>query len=238
MRSGWCASPLKDRVNLEPNEVHVWTVELDTPAGTASGGGELLSPDERQRVAASASGVQARRFAAGRGALRRILAGYLGADPRRLEFAYGPFGKPGLASRDGCHLEFSVAHTGGVGQVAVRRDRPIGIDLEAVRPVDAVVIARRFLSDADADWVARLPAARQVEGFLRLWAIKESYVKFTGRGLTVPLRDIDVLGLCSGAAEQGWAVLLLDPGPGLLGALVTASPVIALRPRSFVLSGR
>ena len=156
MRSGCGAIPLKDRVNLEPNEVHVWTVELDTPAGTASGGGELLSPDERQRVAASASGVQARRFAAGRGALRRILAGYLGADPRRLEFAYGPFGKPGLASRDGCHLEFSVAHTGGVGQVAVRRDRPIGIDLEAVRPVDAVVIARRFLSDADADWVRLL----------------------------------------------------------------------------------
>jgi 4'-phosphopantetheinyl transferase len=224
------SNPNAGRLNLEPDEVHVWSLELDAPAGTASAFGQLLSPDERQRAAALASSVQARRFSTGRSALRRILSGYVGADPRSLVFGYGSFGKPRLVSEGGRHLQFSVSHTGGLGQVAVRRDRPIGIDLEVFRPVaDAVSIARRFLTDAEADLVEQLPADRQAEGFLRLWTVKESYVKVTGLGLALSMQDVQVLDL----AEQGWEVILLAPVPGVVGAVVTGSPLVALRRFTF-----
>jgi hypothetical protein len=44
-------------------------------------------------------------------------------------------------------------------------------------------------------------------------------------------RDVQVLDL----AEQGWEVLLLAPGPGLVGAVVTGSPLLALQ--RFTLKG-
>src|ERR1035438_4031585 len=52
-----------------------------------------------------------RRFIVARGELRRILAGELEVDPRSIEFAYGAYGKPSLASAfDGAGLRFNLAH--------------------------------------------------------------------------------------------------------------------------------
>ena len=60
---------------LHAGEVHVWRVHLDdTPDSLA----EALSPAERVRAARFHFESDAARFRAGRGALRAIIADYLG----------------------------------------------------------------------------------------------------------------------------------------------------------------
>ena len=49
--------------------------------------------------------------------------------PRGVELAYGPYGKPSSSRR---RLEFSLAHSGGVGAWRSRVDRDVGVDVERV----------------------------------------------------------------------------------------------------------
>lgn len=72
---------------------------------------------------------------------------------------------------------FSVSHSGNLFACVVSPDN-IGIDIQHRRGVDAVGIARRYFIEeeisrieADSDW------------FFRIWARKEAFAKYTGRGL-------------------------------------------------------
>ena len=77
------------------------------------------------QVSAAAAGTPGTR------ALRRILCSYLGGDPAALAFELGPHGKPALAGHD---LQFSFSRSGDVALVAVSRGRPVGVDVERVKP--------------------------------------------------------------------------------------------------------
>ena len=47
--------------------------------------------------------------------------------------------------------------------------------------------ARRFFSDEEQRWICGQSGMRQAEAFFRIWTARESYLKLTGEGLTVPL---------------------------------------------------
>jgi 4'-phosphopantetheinyl transferase len=96
------------------------------------------------------------------------------------------FGKPRIRGREGVH--FNIAHCRRAVAVLVA-DRPVGVDVEAVRARDASVAARCF----DVSELARVEAAAEPDReFFRYWTLKESYVKALGCGLSYPLRDVHV----------------------------------------------
>ena len=90
---------------------------------------------------------------------------------REREMVYGRTGagKPVLRDRPGLH--FSLSHGGEVATCAVA-DRPVGVDVEGPRPVGEALLRRYFTS-----------AERASAEPLRLWTLKESCCKMTGRGL-------------------------------------------------------
>jgi 4'-phosphopantetheinyl transferase len=64
----------------------------------------------------------------------------------------------------------------------------LGVDVEQVRGVESgMEIARRYFAPAESAWLARLDPSMRSPAFTRLWALKEAYVKGTGRGLEQPL---------------------------------------------------
>ena len=87
----------------------------------------------------------------------------------------GPYGKPLLSP--GPHI--GISHRRGAVAVAVG-DMPIGLDLERLRDFDARLPARIF-SKGEMEYFHASGASR--EAFFTLWTLKESYYKFTGRGL-------------------------------------------------------
>lgn len=83
---------------------------------------------------------------------------------------------------------FNISHSGTLALCAVD-DAPVGVDIEAVRPHHPK-LAQRICSPEELAWVDGQDDREHA--LLRLWTAKESRVKYTGTGLTVPLRSIAV----------------------------------------------
>jgi 4'-phosphopantetheinyl transferase len=129
-------------------------------------------------------------------------------------------GKPRLI---GGGLEFSLTHSRGRVGIAVATV-PVGIDVEDVsrlRPDPA--LEAETLTPGERKLLDGLDPADRAAGFLRLWTRKEAMLKASGKGLTVPLREMPADSLAAPAGgPQLWD---LDPGPGFVGALAAESAV-------------
>lgn len=116
---------------------------------------------------------------AGRELLARACGGSLP------EIRYTHRGKPYFA--DG-QLHFSISHTKGHAFCAVSH-RNIGIDAEEMDRKVRFHLADAYLSPTEK---TRFDAAQdKAAALLRLWVLKESYAKLTGRGLGSYLKETD-----------------------------------------------
>ena len=95
------------------------------------------------------------------------------------EFRYNPNGKPYIPGAP----HFSISHCKAGIAVAVD-DKPIGIDIEAVRHADEELIART-MNEAERELVNEgMSALERDRAFIRLWTQKEAVVKMQGTGIT------------------------------------------------------
>lgn len=222
---------------LDPSSVHVWRICLEVPDAEQAERAAVLSPDEMARAARFHFERDRRRWVAARGAVRAILAGYLGRSAPSLTFRIGPHGKPALdgpPAADG--LEFNLSHSGSLALCAVARGRAVGVDVEAIRPDFATGnIARRFFSRAEVAALEALPPAARVEAFFACWTRKEAYIKARGTGVALGLDRFEVslapdrpaallATLDDPAAAARWRLVALRPGEGYAGAAVTDGP--------------
>jgi 4'-phosphopantetheinyl transferase len=203
-----------------PDEVHVWSVDLDRPVAALGG---LLTADELLRAASFKVEDGRRRFVATRGALRALLGRYLDADPASLRFGTTAYGKPRLDPPS--PLEFNVSHSGSVGLIAVTNDAEVGIDVEEVKPrADLRGLARRVFTERERD------AVDGELSFYRHWVAKEAFVKATGRGVA-SLRSFEVLLDAPGGARlvhvggdaeeaARWTLAPIDAPAGYAAAVV------------------
>jgi len=231
----WSSPPAS--LSLPADEVHVWGLRLDRPAEPFV---ELLQPDEVARANRFYFEKDRKHFVVARGFLRLLLGWYLHVDPKRLQFAYGAWGKPSL---DGefreSQLRFNMSHSHGVALYAVTETREIGIDVEHVRADFASDdIARRFFSPLEVGMLGELPEDDRVAAFFRCWTRKEAYIKATGRGLSQPLDGFDVtlgsggkvalLRIEDGEPER-WQLVDIAVGEDYAGALAVEKPVGNIR---------
>lgn len=85
------------------------------------------------------------------------------------------FRKPVFAHAPDVH--FSVSHSGEFWLCAMDA-LPVGVDVQAHEPANAMAIARRHFHPMEALWLESHPG-----DFYRLWTAKEAFVKFTGKGI-------------------------------------------------------
>ena len=103
----------------------------------------------------------------------------------------GPYGKPEAPG-----VFFSLSHSGEYALLAVS-DADVGADLERLRPAPMRTAGRVFAPE-ELDWLA---AGEDGDArFFTLWTLKEALLKAAGRGLTQPLREVNVLPLLRGQA--------------------------------------
>lgn len=99
-------------------------------------------------------------------------------------------GKPFAAGLDtpAGRRYLSLSHTDGVA-AAVVSDAPVGLDVQRTPAFSPERLERfcRRLHPQEAEALRRLPESERAAGFCRLWVGKESVLKLTGTGLTVPL---------------------------------------------------
>ena len=210
-------------------DVQIWRVWLSATESALAYYRATLSLDERNRAERFRFENLKSRYIVGRGALRVILAYYLGCRPKDIEFIYGEKGKPAL--RGMSSVRFNVSHSADMGLYAFTLDCEVGVDVEQLREVDDLeAIASRFFCAAEASELLSLGLADRGAAFFRCWTRKEAYVKAIGDGLSIPLDRFQVTLLAGDPARfvhiagdvqaaVGWTLHNLDLAPEYVGAL-------------------
>jgi len=225
----------------QPAAVQVWKVPLGQPAEVVAACRLLLSPEESQRADGFRLERSRQRWAVARMALRLILARWLGAEEEAkapdaararaaaLVFEQGPHGKPRLASDGAAESlpgapQFNLSHCDDLALVAVAGDRPVGVDVERVRPLGEMrtIQERYFSAEEQAFLAAGAPGGTRA--FFTLWTRREAAAKALGLDLAAALAQMRLPVYASAAA----AVMPSLPGdegvrPWWLGDLAVDS---------------
>lgn len=231
---------MRERPGLGRNAAHVWFVADEEVAGRPGLLAEyrrLLAPDEERALRSLGDERARREYLTARALCRTVLSRYADVDPAAWRFARGEHGRPEIAGpRGGLRLRFNLSGTRGLTACAVTRELDAGVDVEARSPVrGSYGVADRFFSPSEARALRALPPARRSERFLEYWTLKESYIKATGKGLSMPLDRfsfhldegprirISFAPGCEGSPRL-WQFALLRPTPAHVLALGVRSP--------------
>jgi 4'-phosphopantetheinyl transferase len=201
----------------------------------------VLSSDEWARADRFAFDRDRTEYVVCRGVLRWLLARYRDDSPSRLRFRYSPRGKPELdGPADPVELRFNLAHSHGAAVVAVTRARPVGVDLERIRPLmDLGSLVRTCFAPEEQAEFWSLPELVRPRAFFAGWTRKEAFLKATGEGLGRPL-DSFALSLAPYAlarlvrvvgdeAAAGWTLLDLTRDGAFAAAVAVPMPAAFVR---------
>ncbi len=139
--------------------------------------------------------------------VRSLLAGYLlqvglredlGCGNRNkvipLHYVYGENGKPYLAEYP--DIYFGLSHSGTV-VVCLIAGQEVGVDIQKYVKIKEN-LAKRFFTKEENAFLEKIKVKQGIESkeyeeaFFRFWSIKESYIKYTGRGMKQGLNTFDI----------------------------------------------
>lgn len=147
-----------------------------------------LSPYRQTKIALLKHARDKNRSLAAGLLLDHALAVY-GLQEKSQEYELGPWGKPALKHNP--QLCFSLSHSGNLA-ICSLGDKPLGNDIEQVRE-GRLQVADRFFAKEELDWLyAGESGEEQTRRMFRLWTMKESFLKATGRGMSLPLQEFAI----------------------------------------------
>ena len=102
-----------------------------------------------------------------------------------IQITKGDKGKPYLKNYP--NINYSLSHSGDYA-ICAFSDYKIGIDIEKTDGYN-LKIAKRFFTDREYNHIVNAKDSK--EEFFRLWVLKESFIKATGDGLSLPLNKFE-----------------------------------------------
>lgn len=190
-----------------------------------------LDAEDTARAARFVRAADRTRFIAAHALLRTVLGALTGRDPASLVVAQGPHGKPFLPGYPALH--FNLTHTAGLTAVALHAS-DIGCDAEpAGRKVADTVFS--MMAPEEQSWLLGLdPGPVRQKAFIRLWVVKEAFVKALGLGLVLDPRRY-AFDVSDGAirlsrapakyADGAWNFFCLRAGPDHVAAVAVRGPL-------------
>ncbi|XP_008781893.1 4'-phosphopantetheinyl transferase HetI isoform X2 [Phoenix dactylifera] len=189
-----------------PRETHLWYVVPDQlkDASLLNQYMDLLSPCERQSVLRMNGERLQKGALLARALVRTTLARYTDCrvSPKSFKFRKNRFGKPEVEWNKydlwaPPPLQFNISHTSTMIACGVALDLPIGVDIEEKQRKtrnNILSLARRYFSPVEVAYLRTLADLEsQRHEFIRLWTLKEAYVKALGRGFSgAPFKDFTI----------------------------------------------
>ncbi|MBO4356122.1 MAG: 4'-phosphopantetheinyl transferase superfamily protein [Clostridia bacterium] len=122
--------------------------------------------------------------------LRKALknAGY---DPDELTVSFGPHGK-GYFKEIKEKFNYNISHSGEYVICAVNHGpEEIGCDIEKIREIDPKT-PERFFTENECKMINRSKTeSERTRTFFRIWTLKESFIKATGYGFSLPFKSFE-----------------------------------------------
>lgn len=228
----WPSGGPIDRVP-RTDEVHLWCAQLANLRQRCDAFLRVLSHSEQATAMRHIRDSDRLLSVCSRGMLRAVLAAYLGAQPGKLDFVLGPYGKPALARELG--LSFNLTHSGGLVLLAVSGPGAnIGVDLELRREIkEWQSLAARHFHPIEVEELFAMDSAKGQHAFFDFWTRKEAIAKASGMGLSLPLHsfrigvacslDAQLLeGPCLPERDRPWFISPLDVASGYAATVAVA----------------
>ena len=160
-----------------------------------------VSADQRKRIEQFHFAEDKKRTLYG-DVLSRCVIGDLRHMPMgSIEFVKNKFGKPFASGFPPVY--FNISHSGDWVICAVG-EREVGVDVEEIKPID-LGIARRFYTPNESRLVLSGCEEERLKTFYLLWTLKESYTKYVGKGLSIPLNSFEIVN-----TERGYSIAGLE----------------------------
>ncbi len=200
----------------------------------------MLVPEERRQADRFRRPTTRNQHVIGRAMARRLLADSSDATPQ-IRFTTGDFGKPHVATPPHAKRPFNVAHTEGLVLCGVADSTAelVGVDVESLGRRTSSELAERYFSRPEVDYLRRQREAVRQAVFLRIWTLKEAFIKAIGTGLHTPLADFAFHEIESDRPwieflrpelDDGrtWQFVCRQPRPGYIASTAVASKNIGL----------
>lgn len=149
---------------------------------------KLLSPYRQQKIALLRHEKDKCRSLAA-GLLLDHALGIYGLQEKSMEYEIGEWGKPVMKYHP--EIGFSLSHSGDYAICSIG-EGALGNDIEQVK-AGHLKVADRFFAEEELAWLynTQKEAEKNLRMF-RLWTMKESFIKATGRGMSLPLKDFTI----------------------------------------------
>jgi 4'-phosphopantetheinyl transferase len=156
-----------------------------------------LSLQEQTRYGRFVSKQQASQFLLARALLRSQLTKQVPTvQPHEWVFVMDEQGKPMLGDEFSyLDIHFNLSHSEGLVVLALAvgyvEKLELGVDIECIhRSVFSLALSKRYFSECECADLIKLNGKQQSQRITQLWTLKESYLKASGLGITVPLNKV------------------------------------------------
>ncbi len=227
--------------------VHVWhaAASENDPGDVERHCECLLDDTDRDRSMKLRRLTTRNQHVIGRGMIRHLLSHSCEGvvEPQAIRFSALPHGKPIVSEPHEARRAFNVSHTNGlvIGSLAPSDsalaidaetgDTLLGVDVERLDRRSDSAIAERYFSKPEVEYVrSQSGEATRQFAFLRIWTLKESFIKAIGTGLRTPLADFAFRDIDSDSpwiemldprlqSDVAWKFFPISPRPGFIAAV-------------------
>lgn len=184
---------------------------------------DVLTPDELTASARFHFPQDQRQYLATRLLARLVLSRELACSPESLRFERTEYGRPELRSPEAPTLRFNLTNTRRLVACVLARGREVGIDAEPRdrHPSIEEVASRVFVPRERAGLAACATVEARAERALRLWTLKEAYMKARGLGFSLPPQSFEI-------GFEGDDARLLPPAPWRFESLWIADHCVSV----------
>jgi 4'-phosphopantetheinyl transferase len=148
----------------------------------------LVAPEKKDRIKKFKFFNDAQRCLLGDLLARYVICNKLGIKNSQLKFSNNKYGKPVLLQPEG--INFNISHSGD-WIVCALDNKPVGIDVEIIKPID-FNIAKMFFTEVEYNDLMTKDDNERLRYFYTLWTLKESYIKAVGKGLSISLNSFAI----------------------------------------------
>jgi len=195
-----------------------------------------LNVSDRQRADRFRRPTTRNQHVIGRGMSRQLLSTSQ-VQPQDIQFGVEQHGKPIVTGPSDVQRPFNVTHTDGLVMCCIgsANHHAVGVDVERFSRRTNTDLADRNFSKPEIAFLSRCQSDEsRKRTFLRIWTLKESFIKAIGTGLTMPLADFTFDQIDSDCptirmlnpkleSDLHWRFFAMEPRPGFPAALAVAT---------------
>ena len=177
--------------NLD-DETHIWAIELRQSPEYQSQLFKWLSDKEKDKVNRILISLKRDYQIQAKAWLRWLLTLYTESTPEKINYRYGPLGKPYLQSEND-NIFFNATDSGTTLLCAFSKNNELGIDVESMpRKVKYQRIAEKKFTEQEQAALNAVPLSSQSNAFLALWTRKEAFGKALGVGIRYRMNQFNL----------------------------------------------